>query len=235
MNVDAIVLFDLLAAVFVLSMALITLAISYSKLAKRLSENQRRYEEMSSSFYQRESGMIEEARNKAQKIVEEASVRASQIIKEGKSLTEDSYRMLDASFSSLVKHQSEYFGKETEKFAQEYKTQLANLKQRILEISQKASKDIETDTLEGITDFENILEQETVKSQKIVGEKIEKEYQEVEKDISKYKDEMLRKVDEDIYKIVENISKMAIGRSLTLQDHENLILDALNKAKKDVN
>ncbi len=44
---------------------------------------------------------------------------------------------------------------------------------------------------------------------------------------------MMKKLEGQIYKILEDVSKMAIGKSIRLADHEQLIIDALENAKKD--
>jgi len=47
------------------------------------------------------------------------------------------------------------------------------------------------------------------------------------------KNEMLKKAEEEIYKILETVSKLTLGKSIPLADHEQLIIEALEKAKKD--
>jgi hypothetical protein len=84
--------------------------------------------------------------------------------------------------------------------------------------------------LEGGADFKEILEKETLGSQKIVGEKIEGRYQEVRKEIENYRSTELLRVREDIYKIVENAIELAIGKSLDRQTHEDLVMEALREA-----
>ncbi len=44
---------------------------------------------------------------------------------------------------------------------------------------------------------------------------------------------MLKKAEEEIYKILETVSKLTLGKSIPLGDHEQLIIEALEKAKKD--
>ena len=44
---------------------------------------------------------------------------------------------------------------------------------------------------------------------------------------------MINKVNDDIHKILLNISKTVLGKSLDAKDHEDLIIEALDKAKKE--
>src|SRR3989338_10710321 len=97
---------------------------------------------------------------------------------------------------------------------------LEDLYKENVNLFKNISKDIQEKAGSEIKDFRDILEKETLESQKIVGEKIESRYQEVQKEIENYRSTELLKVREDIYKIVENTIELAIGKSLDRQIHE---------------
>jgi len=63
--------------------------------------------------------------------------------------------------------------------------------------------------------------------------RLKEEYQKKEKELELYKVEALKKIDDQIYNVIQNISNEVLGKSISLQDHEQLIIDALEKAKKE--
>ena len=142
--------------------------------------------------------------------------------------------MLDEALETLIKQQTSYFEKASQDFLQEYKKELNFLRENTVEIAKNASKAIEADTLKEVDDYEKVIQQETIGSQKIVEKKIEEEYAKTQKEVSAYKVEMLKKIDEEIYAILESVSKEAIGKSIPLAQHEQLIIDALEKAKNSI-
>lgn len=233
MGMDAIIFFDLVAALFIVSAALAFIAYSYAKAIKRLSDQSRRYDDIVSSMEKTEADFMEDARNKSAEIIEESTKKAQQILNESQVISADSKKTLDSALETIIKHQVGYFEKATADFLNEYKKELENLKSSAIKITQSASKNIELDTVKEINNFDEILAKETYDGQKIVEGKIEEEFSKAQKQVQDYKTEMLKKTQEDIYKILERISRDAIGKSLNLSDHEQLIIEALEKAKKE--
>jgi len=234
MTIDPIVFFDFVIALFVLSVALASLALSYSQIIKRLNSQKNELENLTNRIYEKEAEVLRDARVKAESIINEAIEKAKEIIAGSNLITTESKKALDEAFETLLKHQTSYFEKASQDFLQEYKNELQALKEKNIEILKNTSKEIEEDTAKEIQDFDNILEKETVLSQKIIEEKIEKDYSKVQKEVEEYKNEMLNKVDAQILKLLQTVSKKVIGKSLSLQEHEQLIISALEQAKNDV-
>ncbi|MBI2031788.1 MAG: hypothetical protein HYT08_04215 [Candidatus Levybacteria bacterium] len=233
MTIDPVVFFDFVIALFVLSVALASLAISYSQIIKKFNSQKDELESLTSRIYEKEAGVLKDARNKAESIINEAVQKAQEIIAGSNIVNTQSKKALDEAFETLLKHQTGYFEKASQDFLQVYKNELEALKQKNIEILKNTSKSIEEDTVKEVQDFDNVLEQETVASQKIIQEKIEKDYSKVQKEVEQYKNEMLGKVDAQISKLIQDVSKKVIGKSLSLQEHEQLIIDALEEAKKN--
>jgi hypothetical protein len=55
----------------------------------------------------------------------------------------------------------------------------------------------------------------------------------MEKELEVYKAERLKKVDEKIFEILKDASTKAIGKSLSLEDHEDVVIKALEDAKRE--
>ncbi len=233
MTIDPVIFFDIIAAVFILSLALLAMAVSYSHLLRKLSSNQKKYNDILNEINQKDADLLKDARQKASDMIEEAGKKAQQIISDSQTLSQDARKMLDEALETLIKHQTSYFEKVSLDFLEEYKKQLDSLKGRTIQIAQNASNAIEEDAQKELRDFDDILAKETFSAQKIVEGKIEEEYSSVQTQVEEYKKEMFRKVDEEIYKILENISKLAIGKNIPMSMHEELIIEALEKAKKD--
>ncbi|MCL5114029.1 MAG: hypothetical protein M1372_02560 [Patescibacteria group bacterium] len=233
MSIDPLIFFDLIAAVFLLSLAITAIAISYARAVKKFNSYQKEADLLLTQIHKKESDLLEDARIKAGKIIEEANVKAQDILNSTNNLNNDSKKTLEDALEKLVKHQAGYFEKVSEDFLKTYQQELASLKEKNIEILRNVSKNIEEDTTNEVKDFDSVLEKETIASQKIVEEKIEQEYTKIQKDTEEYRSQMIKKVDEQIYKIIEEVSKQVLGKGLSLQEHEDLVIDALSKAKKE--
>ncbi|MEK7186099.1 MAG: hypothetical protein AAB675_01935 [Patescibacteria group bacterium] len=233
MNINPVVFFDMAISLFVVSIALAAMAISYTRVLKKLISHQEKYDDLLDKINEKELDLLEEARRKSTAIVEEATLKAQRIITEGDTLNINTKNLLEKSLNALIREQTAIFEKTSQNFLESYKNELSIVQNRTIEIARNVSKDIEEDTISEVKDFDNILAKETIQGQKIVGEKIEEEFSHAKKQVEEYRTEMLEKVNKNIYELLEKISKTAIGKSLAMSDHQALILDALEKAKKD--
>lgn len=222
MTLEPIVFFDLVISIFILSLALIALVFYYGKTIHKIHSLRREEEHLKGQMHKKADEIIEEARQKANKIVREAE------------FVEDKEKLaFNESLNASSINQIKDFEKVSQDFLKTYRNELDLIKSQTIQVLKNISKDIEKHTLFEIKDFMEILKKETFASQKIVEQKIEKDYSEAKGAIEAYKAEKLKIIDNDIYKILQTVSAVVLGKTLSLQDHENLIIDALNQAKKE--
>ena len=62
---------------------------------------------------------------------------------------------------------------------------------------------------------------------------LEKEIEKTKREIEDYKKERIKELDEKIYLILGEIAKKTLGRAIDLSTHEELVMEALEKAKKE--
>jgi len=222
MSIEPIVFFDLVISIFILSLALVGLVFYYGKTIHKIHSYRREEEHLKLQMHKKADEIIEEARQKGNNILSQAH---SNYDKEESAFRES----LRASYANQIKD----FEKVSQDFLKTYQNELDLIKIQTIQVLKNISKDIEKHTLLEINDFKDILKKETFASQKIVEQKIEKDYEEAKKGVDAYKAEKLKIIDNDIYKILQTVSMLVLGRTLSQQDHENLIIDALNLAKKE--
>ena len=222
MNIEPIVFFDLVIAILILATGLIMLVISYVKTLQKSQSFHKEGEDIRSQAYKKAELILEDARNKGLKIIANA-----QFI-EGNTKNE-LYDEIKALSQSKVKS----FEKASLELLKTYKQELDDLKVKNIEIVENITKSIERSTLAELKDFEEILKEETFASQKIVEGKTEEDYKAAQKAIETYKTERLKEIEDQIYEIIERVSKLVLSKALTLEDHEQLVIDALNKARKE--
>ena len=222
MTLEPIVFFDLIIAIFILSLSLGAIVISYTKTVRKLYDLHKEKSAAQKEMLKKSDHILEEAREKALKIIS------------GANLFDDSTRKL---FDQELKRISEGQIKTLEKLSYDllnvYQKELADLKEHNIKTMNIISKDIENSTIADLNDFREILKKETFASQKIVESKIEEDYKTTQKEIEDYKLERIKKVEDKIYEIIKNVSTLVLAKSINLDEHEQLVIDALNKAKQE--
>jgi len=99
-------------------------------------------------------------------------------------------------------------------------------KNKILELNQAAEKEF-------IKIQETNLKVSTQISQSI-RETLTKKVQETEKEIDNYKKERFEEIDRKIYQMLGEVAKKTLGKAIDLSTHEKLVIEALEKAKKEI-
>jgi flagellar biosynthesis/type III secretory pathway protein FliH len=117
--------------------------------------------------------------------------------------------------------------------SKKFEQQIKEVNDNNIESLKNIYKGIESDVQADYQEYKDAIKKQTFQAESIATEKIKEEYVKLDAEIKDYKTKMIEKVNEDVYKLLLNISKMVLGKSLDLKDHEELIIDALNKAKKE--
>lgn len=140
------------------------------------------------------------------------------------------------------------FLKASEKFNQEGKKIILETSRRIkFDLEQKIKKDISKFSQTNSQARELILQEARNKASELsknLGEEIQgvlkstietisQKIDQAEKNIEDYKKEKFKEVDQKIYKIIGDVAKKTIGKAIDISSHEQLVMEALEKAKKE--
>lgn len=88
-------------------------------------------------------------------------------------------------------------------------------------------------TRESIIEFRKSLEREYPHFLEEMRVGVQAAQKTAEKEIEEYKEEMMKKVESSLPKIVSSVSREVIGRSLDMDDHADIVISVLEKAKKE--
>lgn len=229
MEIAPIIFFDMAATILVLALALVAIVFYLSRITKTLHTNLNAKDEA----FQKNANLLEEARIKALKTIDDANNQALDIINKVTLSTDVASENFKKDLSRTSSAQIKEFERATSGFVKIYSQILQDLKIKNIEVFQNVSKDIEVNTMEEIKNFRESMQKLTVSSQEEVKKKIDTDYETAKKEIAEYKKEELQKIDSGIYELLEKIAKLVLGKALSLSEHEDLIEKSLEKAKKE--
>lgn len=216
------IFFSLLISLITTSAALLIVAVSHLKVFKKYNLLLKENERLKLQDHKKEIEILEVARQKAAKILSDSHFISNNTTKE-----------FQDQLKTVSLNEVKDFEKVTAVLLEAYKKELEDLKLNTVKIVNNITKGIEKNTEGELKDFEEILKKETYGSQKIVEQKIEEDYAKAQKAIEDYKADRIKKVEDNIYNIIQNVSKMVLGKAIELKDHEQLVIDALTKAKQE--
>lgn len=233
MVIDPITLILLSVSLAVLAGILLFMAIAYAKMSKSLHETEQLNKHLQSQLSEKPVKLLENAHEKAQEIIEQANKHATEILASSKVYEDNSNASLKEKLSELEKDQAAVFASASSEMKTAYQDMLSQIQEQDLNALKSMTKDIQSDVLSDFKEFRESLEKETINSEKIVKEKIDEEYLAIEKELQDYKKQKYQKIDQDIYKILYRVSEMVLSQGITFDNHKQLVLEALETAKKE--
>lgn len=165
--------------------------------------------------------ILEEAHITGARIVADARQKASQILSSAQSLNTENAGVLAASFE-----------KASQDYLIAYKDALRSVTEKSNLMLLNISNDIKTDAKSELTIFRSMLREEVVKMNGDIKNDLAEIFKEAQKEADEYKKSKLAELDMQIVKMVEEVTKNVVGKVLSLDEHEKLILKALDEAKK---
>lgn len=233
MNIDLnqLYFFLLILAVFMVFLAIFVayyrLFVKYTRLEDKSLKDQ-------NEFNQKTSEVIVKAHEDYIKIIQEANLKARDIMEGAILVKIDAKKTLDIALKKLSEEQNELIESVSEGLVKDYKNHLDDVQKNNIKILSNLSKGIESYTKTQLDDYKKVIQEETLDSQKILGQKIETEFNQIQAELNSYKTAQLQKTDEQYYKLLENILKIILKESISIEQHENLVVEALEEAKKQI-
>jgi len=181
----------------------------------RLRAREKKVEKKENSIDSSYHHVVDEALSKERKIVDDATAEADQIITGAQYITHASKEEVAHAIQDLVTDIKKEGNAIAGTFTTEYTTSLKHL------------------TTESLSEFKTIMTglQEDLKKQ--IQEFHESLLPEVEKEIEAYKKARLQQIDQTTTDIVQKAAQEIFNKSLSLSDHESIVIASLEKAKNE--
>lgn len=218
----ALILIALLFAVF-------ALIIVYSKLLKKYAQLKQQKLATEEAIKRETEARLGRANQAYAEKLKEATTRAKEIVSKAMQEKEHTETSLLEALDELDKEQQRIISGTTNKTPEDNQmTQSGTIK-----LQNSISKDIEEYSKTEIDNYKKAVKEETEKSQKTILENFNQEQKTLEETLESYKQTHLKQIDENIIRIIHDVSKETLGKIISTKEHEKLILQALENAKKE--
>jgi hypothetical protein len=101
------------------------------------------------------------------------------------------------------------------------------------EFSKSYAASLQQVAKQSLADFQNVTHMMEEELQKQTREFRESLLPQLEKELDDYKKLRLQQADRTVTHIIQEVSQQILNKSLPLEDHQRLLLEALEKAKKE--
>ncbi len=114
-----------------------------------------------------------------------------------------------------------------------YEKQLLELNRELEQHSLELKKRLLDESTKKIDEIADVVPNQLLEMKKEIDTKIEEKLSSVDAQVSDYREQKLKAVDSRIYQLLIEIAKKVVGRSIDPSSHEELVVRALEKAKKE--
>jgi len=113
-----------------------------------------------------------------------------------------------------------------------YQEALKNIQDEMGKVLLSVPNNINNSIVSAIQSFSFSLQNQFTNAQKKMLEDFTNLYKSSEADIENYKRERLKVLDSLILKVIEEVSLRVLGKEISVEEHEKLVLKALEEAKR---
>ncbi|CAN5286583.1 hypothetical protein BH10PAT2_BH10PAT2_4270 [soil metagenome] len=199
----------------------LALGFAYHNMLKQfqaLSKSQRHFQDK--SFHQAEE-VLDDAHQQALATIQQANQKASHLISLGGAFSEEQKGVL----SKQMKITSE-------EELNDYKVSLQQSQQELRTSLGQVSDELQRAAEAELTQFRHDLVKSTTETQGLFAKQLQSELGEAESDVKQYKKELLDKANAHMFQVVQQVVQEVLHKSLTKTEHEALVIEALEEAKK---
>lgn len=230
------VVFNLIIIVFV-TFYLLNLRKKEKDLDERARKIEENYDAVANQALQQQNQIVAGAVNQSNQMMQIASHQANQILAGAQYLSQTTKATLDASVRKMVV--------DVEGASNNSKITLEQTLQQIVTTVHKEAFDTGKEVTDGyhahlkkITDnsisgFQNVTNELELEMSKQIKEFRGTLLTNLEKEIDDYKQQKIRRIDQASVILVQRVSQEVMNKSLTIEDHEKLVIRSLEKAKKE--
>jgi hypothetical protein len=214
--------------VFIIGVFWINLLI-FSKLSERVKKTEKLTQE---ETYQEALSVLEDAKNRSFGILQDANIKAQKMLEKAGTFSEDTRTALEDQIKHLNEKQSNTLEEMSHELLGFYKNAIEDEKEGSIQIIKDVSEDLKKEAVSELVEFKDVLHKETIESQELVRKKVNLEYEQMEKELEKYKEVKLKEIDGAIYHILADVTRNVLGKALSLEDHQELVMSSLEEARR---
>lgn len=169
-----------------------------------------------------------QATEQAQSIIAEAEKKAAEIIKSTQTTAKDAQVSIDNQRNVLNQELEEL----KNNYANLYKEALKSAQDEAIKLLQSIPEDVRGSVETQISGIRTTIQDRVDKAADDAKKQVEDAYQKAEAEVENYKRQRLKQVDESIIVILQEVSRKVLSREITREEHEKLVMKALEEAKR---
>lgn len=181
----------------------------------KLNEKEKVFEKKEEKVDTEYHHVVDEALAKERKILEDAASQAGEIISQAKTINSSSQQQINQALEKIIA---------------DSQSQTLSLSQQAMNQYAQYLKQIANTSLTNFSSLTKELENAMKQNTKTIQESM---LPSLQKELEAYKEMRLKETEQTVQRIVQKASQEILNKSISLEDHQNLVIQSLEKAKRE--
>ncbi|OGV90337.1 hypothetical protein A2783_04215 [Microgenomates group bacterium RIFCSPHIGHO2_01_FULL_45_11] len=200
----------------------IWLIYSYLKLLRHYQSLKTDTSNLTNSVDVKTQKLWQEAQKEAHQIIAAAQANAAKIISDTQIISQEAKDRLDAELARITFEQTS-----------QYQRVLTDLRTEVREAVTRLMKESHQQAIAETEAFHQSLKEEVARSRETVKTALTTFAKGLEDEIELYRQQRLQAIDKNIFELVDSVTRRTLNKVLTKEEHEQIVIDALETAKKE--
>jgi len=200
---------------------------------KREAELKKRESKADTEYH----AVVDNALNKERKILDDATSEADKIVNDAKYVNREISEKVNQALQKMVVDIQKDATDSATNFLGKYQEALKQMSGQSLSGYQKITRDMETDLQNFAGELEAALKNMGLSLGVDLQNQIKNFHESLlpglEKELEAYKQLRLKQADQTINQVIQRVSQEILNKSMTISDHQALMTEALERAKKE--
>ena len=190
-------------------------------------------EQMRHTIGRRGNDILEKTITVAQEIIRNAIVASQRNLRLSESVESEMEKTLQDGLEKNLSEVKQMVQNATEGIVEAYRNQFLAMSREIEASGLDARGQLLEVTKETVNELSAGISKQISEVRRETEEKIGRELITAEQEIAAYKQQKIAEIDSKVYQMIGEIAKKTIGHAIDLASHQELVLEALEKAKKE--
>jgi MFS superfamily sulfate permease-like transporter len=226
-----IILPDLLTIIAILTT--IGILIAVAAFIHKILKGERDFQEKEAETFTRNDKILKKAHDQARAMMYTTSIAAEEMLSDSKQTNENISEDLDKILQNIAAKHIHDMKTATEAFEKSYTQYLIDMQGKFQEQEQQTMTMTQDTVHKSLEAFSASLSSKTIGIQETIDKRTTEMLDQVELELADYKAGRLRKIDTEISQLIQKTFQEVLQKSIPESIHEELIMDALEKAKKE--
>lgn len=175
--------------------------------------------------------LLEEARKQAFSIISDANMKAQDILNRTGSVNSEANAALRREIDALHGKHVEFLESLSNSTISAFEKVTEEEKNKGIAAIEETVSGVENITSDAITALKTEIDTQRKSYEEFFGENMKREIENVRKELDEYREKKIRDIDQEARSVLKDVSKEVLGKSLSYEDQESLIMDSLERAK----